>query len=600
MIGELVELYDRLVEEGAAPDYGYSMENVPFGLEIDDDGTIIQTLIFGSRIKEKSKKHMMAVPAHALRTVKIQANFLCDNASYMLGEDVDGKNDKAARRFAAAAELHARVLAGAEDKDSRAVVAFFQKGSQADLVKEQLGDDDWRYALTSNFVLCREAKPLSENAVMKKYWNVWFSEEAEPSEVEDKAEKNKKWTPAPTMQSVVSGVSVVPAVTHPNIKGVYKAQSSGAALISFNAPAYCSYGKEQDLNAPMSKREAFSYTTALNTMLKDDHYHTSLNDGSLTIVCWAESGFPEYSEAAMGSIGQTNGIGQADLIGIVTSISKGKAIDFHGVTLNPNEHFYIMGLAPNAARLSVSFFLKDTFGDFMQNVQHHYEDLEIIRPKYEKEETVPVWKLLEQTVPKHTPGAKRVSASPRMVADLLKAVLTGSPYPTSLFNSVETRVQIEHEINRTKAAIIKAYFLRHPNDQCPKEVLRVSINKESTNVPYVLGRLFAIYEGIQHAANPEINTTIGDKFFTNASAMPAVIFPRLGNLAKKHMRKLSPAASVYYTKQIATLMEKIGDSFPSRLSLPEQGSFQLGYYFETQERFKGKDQETNGEGAEDE
>lgn len=123
----------------------------------------------------------------------------------------------------------------------------------------------------------------------------------------------------------------------------------------------------------------------------------------------------------------------------------------------------------------------------------------------------------------------------------------------------------------------------------------MSINKESTNVPYVLGRLFALYEDIQHAANPGINTTIGDRFFTNASTMPAVVFPHLGDLAKKHLRKLPTGTRIYYTKRIADLMTRIGENFPTRLSLPEQGAFQLGYYFETQERYKGKNKDDNKE-----
>ena len=568
MIGELVRLYDRLVEAGQAPRYGYSVENVPWGLDIADDGAITHVIPFGTLTKNKQFRRMMSVPAHALRTVKIQANFLCDNSSYLLGADANGATDKAAKRFAAAAELHRQVLANAEDDEARAVLAFFSRTPQAAVVEEKLGEGDWKKALTGNFVLCCNGLPLSEN---------------------------------PTMQSIVSGQAVVPALTHPNIRGVRNAQSSGSALVSFNAPAYLSYNKKQDQNAPMSKREAFAYTTALNTVLKDDQYTRTINDGSLTIVSWAESGQAEYSAEMNMCIEGAAGVNQQDLIATVTALSKGNPVNFNGVRLNPDEHFYILGLAPNAARLSVSFFLKDTYGSYMEHVRRHYEDLDIERPKFDKRRDLPVWMLLAQTVPSATGGKKRIPASPHTVSDLFKAILTGVPYPTSLLTAVEKRIGVEHDVPRAKAAIIKAYFLRHPNNQCPKEVLQVSINKESTNVPYVLGRLFALYEDIQHAANPGINTTIGDRFFTNASTMPAVVFPHLGDLAKKHLRKLSTGTRIYYTKRIADLMTRIGENFPTRLSLPEQGAFQLGYYFEKQTSGKDRNKETSqGEGEADE
>lgn len=592
MIGELVRLYDRLLETGQAPRYGYSIENVPQGLDISDDGAIIHVIPFGTLTENKQFRHTMPVPAHVLRqSLKVQANFLCDNSSYMLGADANGMTGKAAKRFAAAAELHRQVLANTDDPDARSVLAFFSRGPQAVVVEQKLGTKDWKKTLTGNFVLCRDGRPLSESPTMQRYWDSYFSSGEEDGDDLDMGSR--------TMQSVVSGKSVIPALTHPRIRGVRNAQSSGAALVTFNAPAYLSYNKKQDQNAPMSKREAFAYTTALNTLLRDDQYSKTVNDGSLTIVSWAESGQAEYSAEMNMCIEGTAGVDQQDLIATVTALSKGDPVDFNGVRLNPDEHFYILGLAPNAARLSVSFFLKDTYGSYMEHVRQHYADLDIERPKCDKRRDLPVWMLLAQTVPSATAGKKRIPASHHIVSDLFKAILTGVPYPTSLLTAVENRICVEHDVPRAKAAIIKAYFLRHPNNQCPKEVLQVSINKESTNVPYGLGRLFALYEDIQHAANPRINTTIGDRFFTNASTMPAVVFPHLGDLAKKHLRKLPTGTRIYYTKRIADLMTRIGENFPTRLSLPEQGAFQLGYYFETQERYKGKNkddiQETNKE-----
>ena len=593
MIGELVRLYDRLVEAGQAPRYGYSVENVPWGLDIADDGAITHVIPFGTLTKNKQFRRMMPVPAHALRTVKIQANFLCDNSSYLLGADANGATDKAAKRFAAAAELHRQVLANAEDDEARAVLAFFSRTPQAAVVEEKLGEGDWKKALTSNFVLCRDGRPLSESLVMQKYWDLYFSSD---DEVDDKSADNSG-----TMQSMVSGKAVIPALTHPNIRGVRNAQSSGAALVSFNAPAYLSYNKKQDQNAPMSKREAFAYTTALNTLLKDDQYTRTINEGSLTIIYWAESGQAEYSAEMSMCIEGAPGVDQQNLIATVTALSEGKPVDFKGVRLNPDEHFYILGLAPNAARLSVSFFLKDTYGSYMENVRRHYSDLYIEKAARKERRDLNVRTLIAQTVPPSAGKEKRISAPQQTVSGLFNAILTGAPYPTSLLSAVENRIRVEHNVPRSKAAIIKAYFLRHPSNQCPKEVLQVSINKESTNVPYALGRLFALYEYIQYRANGRTNTTIADSYFTNASSTPAMIFPRLGDLAKKHLHKLPPKESKSYTDRIADLMVKIGDRFPLRLSLPEQGAFQLGYYFEKHTSGEDRNKETSQkEGQRDE
>ena len=592
MIAELIELYEKLVEDGKAPRYGYSRENVPYGLEINDDGTIDQVIPFGSVEQNNQRRYSLDVPAHAVRTIKIQANFLCDNSSYMLGEDQDGISDKALKRFKAAAELHHDLLAEATDDDSQAVLAFFSRPPQAEAVKQEMDEAEWKKAMNSNFVLCRSLKPLTGAPYLQKIWEHAYTEGKEDGSEESECGKKPATNPE-MLESSVSGELVVPELTHPNIKGMMGAQSSGAALVSFNAPAYSSYGKSQDLNAPMSKYEAFAYTTALNMLLKDNNYHRIVNKGSLTVVCWSQSAQPEYPQEMFYSIDGGGEMSQSDLMAVINAISQGKPADVNGRILNPDEHFYIMGLSPNAARIAVSFFMKDTFGNVINNVKKNYEDMAVTRPKFDRQEMLPIWMVLNQTV-MNKPG-KTIEAPAQMVSDLYQAILMGRPYPASLLNSTENRIRIEHDVTRAKAAIIKAYFTRKPSNQCPKEVLQMTVNDESTNVPYLLGRLFAVYEGLQHAANPGISTTIRDRYFTNASTMPALVFPQLGDLALKHQKKLGGGLGIYYAKQIAGIMSKLGTALPVRLSLPEQASFQLGYYFETQKRFSNSKKEMNNE-----
>lgn len=182
----------------------------------------------------------------------------------------------------------------------------------------------------------------------------------------------------------------------------------------------------------------------------------------------------------------------------------------------------------------------------------------------------------------------------------MQAILNGTPYPVTLINVVERRIDVERDVPPDKAAIIKAYYLRKTTNEQFKEVLQMDINEESEYLPYVLGRIFSIYEQIQLGAIPNINTTIKDKYFTSASTTPARIFPILGDLAAKHMRKAwkSEGFKIKLDKALGTLTQKVGDHYPSRLSLEERGAFQLGYYFENQKRFNktNKSNEDNEQG----
>ena len=177
-----------------------------------------------------------------------------------------------------------------------------------------------------------------------------------------------------------------------------------------------------------------------------------------------------------------------------------------------------------------------------------------------------------------------------MAGEVLRAILNDTRYPATLLNGVVLRIRAEHTVTRGRAAIIKSYYLKNVHPDVPKEVLTVSLNPESTNTPYNLGRLFAVLEAIQSAANPGINTTIKDKFFNSASATPALVFPSLLNLAQKHLKKLDTGLRTFYEKQLTALLTKLGEAYPTRLNLPQQGSFQLGYYHQLQARYEKKEE----------
>ena len=335
----------------------------------------------------------------------------------------------------------------------------------------------------------------------------------------------------------------------------------------------------------MGTYAAFAYTTALNHLLTDREHVQHIGDS--TVVCWAAGGQSAYQDLGMAAL-YGDSLPQRDLQAVLGKLARGEAVEWDDTTLDPEVRFYVLGLAPNAARLSVRFFWQNRFGDFAGNLRAHYERLRIVRPSFDKRETLSVRSLLWETVNRNSREGRPM---PQMAGDVLRAVLTNTPYPATLLHGVTLRIRAERDITRGRAAILKAYYCQNKNDGCPEEVLTVELNEQSRYLPYVLGQLFSVLEAVQNAANPDITVTIKDTYFSSASSTPAVVFPRLLSLAQKHLRKLKSDKSVYFDKQIGSLMEKIREPYPARLSLPEQGAFQIGYYHQTQKRYTKKEEQ---------
>ena len=581
----LTAYYEQLLQQGriAAPGWDGRFK-VSYELRLNSAGQLAclvplrTTVLKGKKTVEAPQE--LRVPAHVKRTVGIAANFLCDNSTYLLGADEKGKPDRARQCFDACAQLHHKLLDDVHSPAAQAILAYFDSWDPAQAAAHPLLCADWKNLTgNANLIFGYEAPDhthllVSEDPAIQAAWQAYYGAAA---------------TDAATVQCLITGRQAPAALVHPAIKGVTGAQSSGAALVSFNAPAFCSYGHEQGENAPVSEYAAFAYTTALNLLIADRDHCKRVGD--TTIVCWAENAEPVYQDAmSMFLFGadETSGIQDADVQAALKRLAAGQTVPFLDSTLAPGQHFYVLGLAPNAARLSVRFFLQDTFGTFARNLQAHADALEIVRPAYDKHETLSIWALTMETVNRKE---RSPSPAPQLAGDLLRAVLTGGRYPATLLNGATLRIRAEQDVTRGRAAILKAYYLRNYPTDINKEVFTVSLN-ESTNVPYVLGRLFSVLEAVQSAANPGINTTIKDRYFNSACATPALVFPTLLKLAQKHLQKLPDAHAVHYNRQITELMALVpGEGFPARLSLPDQGKFEIGYYHQTQKRFTKKNEE---------
>lgn len=574
----LVKHYDDLLEKGEISRPGWGIAKVSFELNLDREGNIID-LVSLKVPTEKGKKivyepRSMSVPQQVKRSSNIRPNFLCDNATFVLGADEKGKPKRTRQCFDAFCELHKELLQKAHSDSAKAVLLFLQEWDPEKALEYPCIAQAWNELMAgANILLYYEGTPVTEEEEIRRCWQQYYDDSG--------TEQNGF--------CMITGKAARIANLHPIIKGVYGAQAMGTSLVSFNAQAFCSYGKEQGENASVGEYAAAAYGAALNSLLSDRAHSKWIGD--TTIVCWADGGETVYQDvgiAAMFGVEQEGKVTEENLSAVLNAALAGESIELDNLKLDENRHFYILGVTPNAARLSVRFFWQDAFGNMLRNIGRHYNRLEIVKPASDRYERLPCWKLLQETV---NQNSKDKAPSPQMAADMMKAILTGGAYPASLLNGVMLRIRAEHEVTRGRAAIIKAFYLRNRNTECSEEVLKMALNEESKNVPYNLGRLFAVLEHIQQEANKGINSTIKDKYFNSAASAPANTFPMLINLTQKHLRKLKDEGSrISFQKQVQEIVDKMGEEYPTHMTMPQQGSFHLGYYHQTQKRYQKKEE----------
>lgn len=596
----LTSLYEALAQKGEISKEGWSREKISFALGIDENGDLLRiTPLFETvdmpKGKKKEEPQKMMVP---IKVGNKSPKFLWGNSGFILGAANDKTPEKAKECFERNRQFHHQLLDKVDSPAAKAILNFFdgwepEKTTENELVAQYASE----LLGSANMVFRFNGKFVHEIPELSAAWQTHYGA----------AQTEKE-------QCLITGMLDAIPETHPLIKGIQGAQPSGAALVSFNESAFCSYKKKQNQNAPVGKYAAFAYTTALNHLLADRKNVHRIGDAS--VVCWAENADKQYEDFAADLFFGDGDGDQSDeqwLSALQASVELlAKGLPCRELDLDPERKFYILGISPNAARLAVRFFYCDSFGNIVKNIKAHYDRLEIVRPSYDKFPILPLWKLLsatnrtikkkndngtnaERSDSEDSDKSKDKTQNSAMAGAVARAVFSGGRYPASLLECTFLRIKAERNITRERAAIIKAYYLRNPNEKCPKEVLTVSLNENSKNIPYTLGRLFSVYEEIQKEANlrnpgnPGINTTIKDRYFGSAAAMPATVFPILSNLAQKHLRKLSDKQRIYLDKKVMTLKSVLGEQYPAHMSLPEQGSFDLGYYHQTQARYTKKE-----------
>lgn len=598
ILSALVHLYEELCKQGKIQAEGWGIAKVTHRILLDKEGHLCGIISARKKV-QRGKKEIevpceMCVPLPVTRSSGVKANFLCDNSSYFLAVDAKGKVQRTIQCFEAAKELHHQVLERCHSPVAKAILHFFDtwgsdKAGKDSSIQENLED----IIAGRNFVFQVDGVDAIEDEEIRRSWeNFQGTSQAGKDSI------------SLTGQCLITGAENQKiALLHPKIKGVHGAKTMDRNLVSFNEPSFCSYGKDkkQGENSPISEHAAFAYGTALNQLLADQR-HTQVI-GDTTIVYWSEHGISACQDFMMSFLGNHAGIDDHTLDTIVTHMRNGLPVDLEGVEISPDEPFYILGLSPNAGRISVRLFLRNTFSKLVTNLSLHQERMKLEGPSWEKQ-NIPLWKTLKATV---NPNGKEQAASPLLSGSLFRAVLQDTKYPASAFQNILLRIFADQDkaaeggrpaiekISHTKAAFIKAYLLKNSKEHW-EEKLQMALNENCNDVSYVLGRMFSLLENIQQGANPGINTTIKERYFNSACATPASVFPILLKLANTHLSKLDGGKAVYFKKKMGALMDKImmpdeGIPFPARLTLEEQGAFILGYYQETQARYKGKEEE---------
>ena len=567
----LKQYYDRKADDpasGIAP-LGWEWKEIPYLIVLKTNGMLLQIEDTQETVGKKKRAKLFLVPQSVKRTVGVSANLLWDNVEYVTGIVCKGKLERVAEQHQAFLE---RLKPLATKSEEIVAIQTFLKSSN---YREQLeAQPVWQEAVKNcafiSFKMAGAVHPV-------------FMEEGIVSLIN--STNNLSGNTTNGSVCLVSGKHDIIANLHPAIKGVRDTNTTGGNIVSFNFPAACSFEKRQGDNAPIGERTAFEYTTAINSLLGKDS-RQKMQVGDATTIFWSsqkstlENDFTDlFSEPE-----KDNPDRNVDAVErLLTSVETGA---FAHET--DDTRFYVLGLSPNAARIAVRFWHEGTVAEMERRFADWFENLRIVHGPNDKEH-LSLWRLLVSLAPL----GKSENIPPNLAGAVMRSILEGTPYPTTMLSSALVRIKAERDVNYPRAKLVKAY-LNHNNQRN----ITVSLNKDNTDVGYRLGRLFAVLERIQQVANPGINATIRDKFYASASATPSAVFGNLMRLKNHHLSKLNAENQVvFFEKLLGEIIYQAADkpgiaAFPTHLSLEEQGQFAIGYYHQKQDFYTKKEDNT--------
>ncbi len=565
----LYDYYHRC--KGALPAFGKELKEIGFLIVIDREGNFLR---FEDRRIDSKHAHAFIVNKQIGRTSAPVANYLYDSSAYVFGysdkKDFDGCRKYLETFKKKVAEIY---KAAPDNADITAMYRFYENDPQATLVKMK-ADTLW---------------PEIEKNLNKKFSLFSFLINGDTQIVAEKEElldlldgdnhDNEK-------VCLVSGkkgkiVDVTTATMIPGSQAVAK-------IVSFQVKSgYDSYGKEQGANAPISEESEFAYSTALKHLLRSDS-HNKFLIGNRTFLFWASNDH-EAGKRTEETIFDLFGFSDAeedDPNAKIEQVRKVfKAIYSGELNTSLDDRFYILGLAPNAARIAVVYWSEIQLKEFAGIINRHFDDMEITGANKP-------YMSLRSILGAVTLGGKASDATPNLPDSLVKSIFQGLPYPQTLFASCIRRIRAENNIYLTRAAIIKAYLNRINNTN--EQKIKVMLDKENNNQGYLCGRLFAVLDKIQEEANNQ--HTIRERYMNSASATPSAVFATILNLSSHHSEKLNEGRNVFFEKLKQEIIDKLdANGFPAHLDLQDQGRFFVGYYHQRQAFFTKNEKEENND-----
>jgi len=550
------------------PAAGLEEKEIPFILELAADGRLVG--ISDTRTQEGKKKlaRRYQVPQGVKKTSGVAANLLWDTAEYVLGLDTKGKPQRVAEQVAA---FRQRVDQLAQRVPGDAGLMAVQRFLAAQPLADAQLQPQWAEIAEANPIVTFRLKD-DIDLVCQRPDVIGAVSAAAP----------KEDMPGAASVCLITGEQAEPERLHSSIKGVWGAQVAGANIVSFNLDAFRSFGKEQGANAPVSAPAAFAYTTALNSLLaKGSRQRMQVGDAST--VFWAQFEQDIDFEDAFASFFDADhddpNAHTEQVRALFDALQSGQ---FDGAP--GKRKFYVLGLAPNAARISIRFWHAAPLHDIALRVREWFDDLSLVRGPNDPE-FPPLFRLLTAIALQ----GKADNVPPNLGGDLMRAILTGCPFPALWLNAAVQRCRAERHVNYLRAASIKACLNRQIRFQNPasEEVYRPMLDLDNLNPGYRLGRLFATLEKIQEAASPGLNATIRERYFGAASSTPVAVFTTLLRLKNHHLAKLPKGLAIHFENLLAEIVGGL-DDFPTHMALPDQGRFALGYYHQRQDFFTPK------------